>query len=293
MNGQALLLIRDFLKRECLGYNDSIHVMVTQRKAGKTFSLEEHIAGMVYALLSNQTEWSRIVPHLKDIDQLFFHYDPRKIKDTPASFFAEGIFALKCGNVSTATQMRGLAYNIGIMERLATRYGSMDAFVTSAPPHKIVAMLSDAKSSYKLKQMGEALAWEYIRNVGIDGCKPDTHMKRFLGNSRMGCATGEIASVDEVIEQVNALSKETGLDLCAIDNIIWSFCAKGYGQICTANPHCEKCVVKSYCNNCVPGGQTVKLPITHEELRRICKECNDDPLAIGNYVLRLAKDGHG
>ena len=290
MNGQALLLMRDFLKRECLGYNDSIHVMVTQRKAGKTFSLEEHIAGMVYALLSNQTEWSRIVPHLKDIDQLFFRYNPQKIKDTPASYFAEGIFALKCGNVSTAAQMRGLAYNIGIMERLAARYGSMDAFVTSAPPHKIVAMLSDAKSSYKLKQMGEALAWEYIRNVGIDGCKPDTHMKRFLGNGRMGRSAGELASAEEVIEQVEVLAKETGLERCAIDNIIWSFCANGYGQICTATPHCEKCVVKDYCNNCGPVIQISKPPITHEELRRVCKEYNDDPLAIGHYVLKRIKE---
>lgn len=291
MNGQALLLMRDFLKRECHGYNDSIHIMVTQRKAGKIFSLEEHIAGMVYALLSNRTEWSRIVPHLEAIDQLFFRYNPKKIQNTSASFFADGIFALKCGNVSTAAQMRGLAYNIGIMEQLVAQYGSMDAFVTSAPPHKIVAMLSDAKSPYKMKQMGEALAWEYIRNIGIDGCKPDTHMKRFLGNGRMGCSAGELASAEEVIEQVEVLAKETGLERCTIDNIIWSFCANGYGQICTATPHCEKCVVKSYCNNYGLVVHTMNTPITHEDLRQICKKCNDDPLAIGNYMLKLAKVG--
>ena len=39
---------------------------------------------------------------------------------------------------------------------------------------------------YKLHQVGEALAWEYIRNVGIDGAKPDTHIRRFLGSNRMG-----------------------------------------------------------------------------------------------------------
>lgn len=45
----------------------------------------------------------------------------------------------------------------------------------SEPTHKIVRKLSNYWSQYKIKMLGEALAWEYIRNVGIDACKPDTH----------------------------------------------------------------------------------------------------------------------
>ena len=44
--------------------------------------------------------------------------------------------------------------------------------------------LSEGK--YKLKYVGKALAWEYLRNVGVDGAKPDTHLKRILGSNRLG-----------------------------------------------------------------------------------------------------------
>ena len=82
--------------------------------------------------------------------------------------------------------MKALADNIRIFEQLEKEYGSMDAFITSDAPEVIVKKLSQSNSPYKLHQVGEALVWEYIRNVGIDGAKPDTHIRRFLGSDRMG-----------------------------------------------------------------------------------------------------------
>ena len=231
MNGNDILLMRDYLTANCLQYNDTIHVMVAERKAGKQFSFEEHIAALVYAQLTNQTKWNRIVPHLAEIDALFFHYDPLEIKKHSCSYFADGIFALKCGNISTKAQMNSLHKNIATMEAIAKEYGSMDAFVTSAPAQRIVELLSAGKSKYKIAMLGEALAWEYIRNVGIDGCKPDTHLRRFLGSDRMGNASGSIATTDETIRQIEELSAEINLPLSSIDNIIWSYCADGYGEV--------------------------------------------------------------
>lgn len=287
MNGQALLLMRDYLKDMCLQYDDSIHVMVAQRKQGKKFSLSDHVAGLIYAQLTNQTKWSRIVPHLKEIDNLFFSYDVEKIKGKSADYFSDGIFNLKCGNISTRAQMRGLVHNIEVMERLADEYGSMDKFVLSAPAHIVVEKLSSSRSPYKLSMMGEALTWEYIRNVGIDACKPDTHLRRFLGGSRMGSVDNEIASVEETIEQVEILAKQTGLTLCAVDNIIWSFCADGYGEICTATPRCEKCVVRGHCANTNALLQTNENFITYTEMRKICTDLNNDATEIGKYILKV------
>ena len=224
MSYEYILQMRNYLVANCLQYDDAIHVMVAQRNSGKKFSLENHIAGLIYSQLTNQTKWSRIVPHLKEIDALFFHYDPEKIKEKDYTYFTDGLFALKCGNISTNAQMKHLHRNIETMERIVDHYGSMDAFILSAPAYKIVEMLSSPRSQYKMYQLGEALAWEYIRNVGIDACKPDTHLRRFLGKTRMGCSEGEIATVEETIAQVEAISAETGLPLALIDNIIWSFC---------------------------------------------------------------------
>ena len=286
MTGHELLSMKEYLISNCLQYEDAIHVMVAKRKAGKTFSLEEHIAAFVYAQLTNQTKWSRIVPHLAEIDTLFFNYSLEEIMRHSGTYFSQGIFALKCGNISTTAQMNNLHKNISTMLNIVTDYGSMDAFVMSAAPQTIVSMLSNAKSKYKMSMLGEALAWEYIRNVGIDGCKPDTHLRRFLGKARMGTSESDIATPEETILQVEALSAETGLSLAAIDNIIWSYCADDFGEVCTATPHCEKCVVRDNC-------KITKTPqpqqyFTFDDICCICEANGNDPHKIGEYFLAIA-----
>lgn len=290
MTSNDLFLMKEFLINNCLQYDDAIHVMVAKRKSGKHFSFEEHIAALVYAQLTNQTKWSRIVPHLSEIDELFFYYDPEKIKQYPGSYFADAIFSLKCGNISTKAQMNKLHQNISTMEFIASEYGSMDAFVTSAPAQRIVEQLSSGKSKYKLAMLGEALVWEYIRNVGIDGCKPDTHLRRFLGNNRMGISAGTIASIDETIRQIELLSTESGLPLSAIDNIIWSYCADGYGEVCTATPNCSRCVVRSSCkNNPFSIEHKDSVLFTYDSLQQICSDCGMNPTKIGQYILDTLK----
>lgn len=286
MTGKELLLIKDYLTANCLQYDDTIHVMVAERRAGKHFTIEEHIAALVYAQLTNQTKWSRIVPNLPEIDALFFNYNPDEIKKHPGSYFADGIFSLKCGNISTKAQMNSLHRNISTMESIVEEFGSMDAFVTSAPARHIVELLSSGKSKYKMAMLGEALAWEYIRNVGIDGCKPDTHLRRFLGNDRMGDASESVASVNETIQQIDILAAETNLPLVSIDNIIWSYCADGYGEVCTATPHCEKCVVQTNCKNKrISNSVHNDRVFTYEDLRKICVDCDMEPTKIGQYLL--------
>lgn len=248
MNTESLTLMRAFLLENGVRYNDSINEMVVRRNRGETFSFEAHLSAMIYAMLTNQTKWSRIVPHLPEIDDLFFHYNPNEIKRQPGNYFAEGIFKLKCGNISMAAQMKNLSYNISVMEKVVDEYGSMDAFITSEQAHKIVRKLSSYQSPYKIKMLGEALAWEYIRNVGIDACKPDTHLRRFLGNARMGHSRTPLASVEETVKQVELIAKENNIPQSVVDNLIWSYCADGYSEICTATPKCDICVIKKFCN---------------------------------------------
>ena len=103
----------------------------------------------------------------------------------------------------------------------------------------------------------------------------------------MGSVDNEIASVEETIEQVEILAKQTGLTLCAVDNIIWSFCADGYGEICTATPRCEKCVVRGHCANTNALLQTNENFITYTEMRKICTDLNNDATEIGKYILKV------
>ena len=223
---------------------------VYARRAGKKFSFAEHLKAMIYAFLSNQTKWIRIEPHLSEIDELFMDYDYERILSKPAEHFYKGLFALKCGNVATAKQMNELAYNIELLLSIEKEYGTLDAFVVSSEPSVIVKKLSSSSSRYKIKNLGEALAWEYLRNVGVDGMKPDVHLTRFLGSDRMGSKDNHIpATSDEAIRQIDRMSEVTGLTRCEIDNIIWSFGADSYGAICNAHPRCDLCPIKMHCNH--------------------------------------------
>ena len=239
-DGQTYLdVIRDFLEQKGLLYDSYMLEEIKLRRNGKKYTLRDHVKGMIYSMLSAQTKWYRIQEHLTEIDKLFYDYDPDCILTADPSQFVEGLFDLKCGNRSTKKQMDALKYNIQNFRRMQDEFSSVDAFVTSEPTEEIVRKLSMSSSKYKMKMFGEALAWEYLRNVGIDGAKPDTHLCRFLGSDRMGTGEKSPASTKEVIEQVAKLSEETGMSKVEIDNLIWSFCADGYGEICTATPHCD------------------------------------------------------
>lgn len=229
---------------------------VLERQKGKVFSFQDHLKGLVYSLLTNQREWSTVEPKLPQIDELFFYYDVNKIKEHDGQYFEDGIRKLKCGNRSIKMQMEGLHYNINILEKIARTYGSLDAYVTSKSPDTIVSEISSGK--YKLKGIGVALAWEYLRNVGIDGAKPDTHLKRFMGSERMGVSRHPEASDDEVIREVKSLANVTGLTPFEIDYIIWCYCANGKGEVCTANPNCSRCVIREYCRKGYGSKQTNK-----------------------------------
>lgn len=71
-----------------------------------------------------------------------------------------------------------------------------------------------------MEMLGEALVWEYLRNVGIDGAKPYTHQRRFFGVDRMGSGENSPATISEVNEQVTKLSEQTSMSKVEIDNLI-------------------------------------------------------------------------
>lgn len=239
--------IVDYLMKNNIDFED--HDLIRNIKArseGKTFNFDDNIKGLVYAFLGNQKKWKEIAPKLKDIDELFFQYDKDKILSKPAEYFYNGILALKCGNMSTKRQMDSLAYDIHVLEKIEKDYGSLDKFYETYPADRIARIISSGK--YKLKYIGYPLAWEFLRHVGIDGGKPDLHMRRILGNDRLGYSNSSIASEIEVIKIFDNMSKNTGYLKSYLDIVLWSYCADGYGEICTANPKCNRCVIKEFCN---------------------------------------------
>lgn len=221
---------------------------IKQRNNGKTFSMSEHIRGMIYSLLSNNRLWEPIEENLERIDEIFFHYDKDKILSTSPDYFIERIQLIRCGNRNIKKQMNALHGNIHTFERIEKEFGTLDAFVTSGTPAEIADLLANSLK-YKLHTLGFALAMEYLRNVGIDAAKPDTHIRRILGKNRLGYSASERAGELETIEIIDNISKETGYLSSEIDAILWLFCSDDNAMICTENPNCEVCRLKGkYCH---------------------------------------------
>ena len=226
----------------------TISTFVKERKAGKKYTIDDYVCGLVKALLSNNRKWEQITPNLSKIEEIFFHYDASRIKDIEPEYFIKKITDLNCGNISIYKQMSDLKKNIETLERIQSDCGSLDAYFTSKEAIYIVKEIYSPNSKYKIANLGEALAWEFIRNMGIDGAKPDVHMRRFLGSARMGHGHPLSAKATEkqVLRQVNLLADKLNYTQADIDKIIWLFCSTA--KICTENPKCEKCPIRQYCN---------------------------------------------
>ena len=221
-----------------------------KRLNGFVFSFEEHLRGLIYSLLSNQRPWKKIAENAKSIDKIFFNFDPKKIKETNPDHFIEKIKIIGCGNRAIKKQMESLCYNIDIFLKIEAENDSLDKFVTSATPKEIAIKLG-GKGEYKLKQIGIPLASEYLKNVGIEAIKPDLQIMRILSKKRLGYLPGNSETQADKMEAVNKLeeiAKEIGCGATYLDNILWLFCADGYGEICTSNPKCDVCKLSDNCN---------------------------------------------
>jgi len=211
------------------------------RLAGQSFTLPDHIRGLIYAQLSNQRAWGPIAENLPRIDVIFSHYDPEILKAADPKILATQLMAISCGNRAIGAQMRDLRSNIELFEAIAVEYGSMDGFVTSEDPMQIATELGSGKR-FKVKQIAFTLAMEYLRNVGISAIKPDLHICRIIGPERLGLVDKE-PSPEEAYTALMAAAEKATDSAVYMDNLLWLFAAKDYGNICSATPRCGECGV--------------------------------------------------
>jgi endonuclease III len=246
---QLLRLLQDSLTAQQVDYERVIErfgqVRTSDDRArGKEFAFRDHVRGLVLSLLSNQRPWRRIEENLERIECIFFGYDPVKIKKADPSQIEKSLRKIQCGNRSIHKQMAELGENIDTFEKMAGDYGSLDKFVTSAPADQIARKLS--RGRYKLKQIGFTLALEYLRNVGIRAPKSDTHVKRFISGARLRFVKGDPDPYQAYSIMVR-LADEAGVNRTYLDNLLWLFCARDYGNICGAAPRCGACLLRCYC----------------------------------------------
>lgn len=250
------------LSKKKLWENTYIKRQIESREQGYEFSITEHIRGMVYSMLSSGITWERVESGIDEstgrilpIDELFHQYSPEYLLDCTPDFLTDGVKALRCGSQSTRKQMAALLQNnIPKLQKIENEFGSIDACFAriideDSTKKLLVRKLSAPSDDLKMTQMGEALIAEYLRNVGYDMAKPDRHIRRILGKDTLGYSERNIASIYEAMDIVREVSEYSGKHQAEIDYILWSYCAKGYGEVCTKNsPHCERCPIPQIMN---------------------------------------------
>jgi len=220
---------------------------VGKRKNGKIFSFEEHLKGFIYAQLSALVSWKKIKENQPVLDKLFCNFERSALKNATPENLIEEIKTLKCYSpYTTKNQMYLLKTNIETFEKIERDFGSLEKFITSTTPENVIKQLADSNSTYKLKYAGVALVCEYLRNVGIDVIKPDVHIKRILGMDRLDLVKSK--SDYAFIAECKKLSEKIGISQVKMDYLLWNYCSKGYGEICSAKPKCNECVIKEFCN---------------------------------------------
>lgn len=257
------LLIKDgTVQAKKLWENTYIKKQIDKRENGGTFTIQDHIRAMVYSMLTSGASWNRVEPSIDIetgrvllIDEIFYQYDVDTLLNTDPMDLVKRVKQHKLGTQYIKNQMVALiGTNIGKLQSLEKEYGSVDNFyqefiVTDATLKTLVKELSAENKPHKFLQLGEALTAEYLRNVGYDISKPDRHIRRILGSNILGCSDSEIAPIFEAFDLVAEIARATGKRIAEVDYILWSYCANGYGEICTVNnPKCDICVGKENCN---------------------------------------------
>ena len=257
------LLIKDgTVQAKKLWENTYIKKQIDKRENGGTFTIQDHIRAMVYSMLTSGASWNRVEPSIDIetgrvllIDEIFYQYDVDTLLNTDPMDLVERVKQHKLGTQYIKNQMVALiGTNIGTLQSLEKEYGSVDnfyqGFIDTDPTLKtLIKTLSAEGKPHKYVQLDVALNAEYLRNVGYDITKPDRHICRILGGKNLGCSDSEITSIYEAFDIVAEIAKVLGKHTAEVDYILWSYCANGYGEICTVNkPNCDICVGKENCN---------------------------------------------
>ena len=240
--------IKQYLLSNNVEMDNTILLAIKKRKNGKNFSFDEHISAMFYALISGGAKWNIILSNKKYIDESFFFFNKTKLLDqfkTNDKYFYDRFEHNKCGIRFLDRSIKALYYNINVFERIKNQYGNLENYINKKLPYEILKELSTGK--FKLYAMKQTLIAEYMRNVGIDFSKPDTHIMRILGKDCLNYIEDD--SPIETIKFIEKISHATNYSQAEIDSLLWHFCAYNYGEICTSNnPKCNICPINKYCN---------------------------------------------
>ena len=221
---------------------------VEARAAGREWSDRETFRALALAVLSNNTDRSKVERVEADLAELFAGFDltayaelrAREIGERFLPWFLER----KAGSVSLGRDLVNLIATARLLTEHSRVHGTAESYFTALVRKfdgdpKQAALRLGSGSAYKLPAFGVALAAEALKNLGFDVAKPDRHVKRAVasfglvrfrkwpdGNGRTAPSLSSRQSYLAVMGAVQEIAQSAGLPVVMVDNAIWLLCAK-------------------------------------------------------------------
>lgn len=232
-------------KIEALGQIDKVR----DRRCGRIFSDEEIFEGIVKAVLSGATDWSRIQKLLPDeLNQLFGEFNITWYSRLAESHISNDIVPwFKAHRADSQYLKRNLNFLVSTAAKLVVRkeqYGNLENYLSTLLKQLGGDVIGLAKtlgtsSAHKLDGVGIAIAAEALKNIGYDIGKPDIHINRAFGNFGLqvfgkwpdraeGTKAPKATDTEklDVMRKLSQFADHLKVEATLVDNAIWLLCAK-------------------------------------------------------------------
>ena len=273
---------------------------VENRFAGRNWSDDEVFEGVLLAVLSANTDWSKVERVRPELANLFSGFSLELYAAHSSTEidvrFLPWFKARKAASINLRPNLVRLIDAARRLMEYSRTHGTADGYFTSlvrqcdGDPKQAALRLGD-RGAFKLPSLGVPLAAEALKNLGFDVAKPDRHIMRAVGsfglvhfgswtNSgewRNGRATPVPTAKRQrlAMAAVQDIAEAADERVVLVDNAIWLLCARS--ELHLTNPQLAEMA------------RTHELPKDHEE------DCGDlvrSPLALYRTPPRLGETEH-
>jgi thermostable 8-oxoguanine DNA glycosylase len=221
---------------------------IDAREQGHQFSDNEVFEGIVKAVLSNSTDWSRIERILSDLQDLFHGFDLSYYSTLDSNdisnVFIPWFQRRKAGSMTMKRSLVDLIETANKLGEHSKRYGSLNQYlaslleITGNNAIYLVKAIGSPRSKDKLPALGIPIAAEAMKNIGYDVAKPDRHINRAMGSFKLvqfsnwsdrSVRKAPLANEKELITvmlEATRFAIDVGVRISFLDNTIWLLFAK-------------------------------------------------------------------
>lgn len=217
---------------------------IKDRINGKKFNYRDHLKALILAQLNNY-RWDDSVENKKsELNKIFNDFDKEFILSKDRNYFIKELKRINCTKPLIENIIDSFYYNIKIFNSIEREYGSLDNFVFSKIPNKIVYILREGK--YKLKQVGTYVAIEYLISVGVNVSNISRKSLNLFEKDKLNLNNRLTREEGlDIIKKLSIINKKSELE---IECILEAFTKEKKSNICTDTPKCSMCYLNYVCN---------------------------------------------